>query len=125
VWNVLTLWVLHIPVSHRLADRHVCELRFSARRSGKQVALPVMYAQQDDTLVVLVGWPDRKRWWRNFFRSYQVQVWLHGKTRPGSGHVVDAASPHRAEMAKTYNARFPGVAIEDDPMVVIDLDASP
>src|SRR5690242_9933189 len=57
-WNAFTRWILHIPLLRAAADRQVCELRFAGRRSGKTVVLPVMYAQHEDTLVILVGGPE-------------------------------------------------------------------
>jgi hypothetical protein len=65
--NAFTRWILHPPFLRRLADGQVCELRFAGRRSGRPVVLPVMYAQQFDEIVVLVGGPERKRWWRRNF----------------------------------------------------------
>jgi len=47
---------------------------------------------------------------------------LAGTTRTGTGHVVGAASPERADAAKIYATRFRDIPVEADPMVVIDLD---
>jgi hypothetical protein len=124
-WNTFTLWILHVPIVQRLADGQVCELRFTARRSGQQVVLPVMYAQRGNTLVILVGGPEHQRWWRNFARPYQVQVWLRGVSRSGTGRVVNVRSTQRAEVARIYTSRFPDLPVEDDPMVVIELEPSP
>jgi F420H(2)-dependent quinone reductase len=121
-WNAVTLWILHTPVLERLAERQVCELRFRARRSGREIVLPVMYAQHDDMIVVLVGGPERKRWWRNFIRPHRVEVLLRGVLRSGTGHVVSPGSAQRADAARIYGGRFPDLAVEDDPLVVIDLD---
>jgi len=121
--NAFTRWILHVPLLRRLADRQVCELRFAGVRTGRPVVLPVMYARRDDRLVVLVGGADQKTWWRNFARPTVVRVLLAGITRDGTGHVVDAASPERADAARIYASRFRDIPVEDDPMVVIDLDA--
>ncbi|WP_051366997.1 PNPOx family protein [Hamadaea tsunoensis] len=121
-WNALTLWILRTPGLERLAERQVCELRFRARRSGRDIVLPVMYAQDDGTVVVLVGGADRKVWWHNFSRPHRVGLLLRGMTRGGTGHVVAAGSPERADAARIYNDRFPDLAVEDDPMIVIRLD---
>lgn len=121
--NSFTRWILHMPLLRRLADRQVCELRFTGARTGRSVVLPVMYALRGDRVVVLVGGADRKTWWRNFSRPRRVSVLLAGVVRTGTGHVVDLTSPERSEAAMVYAARFPGVPVEADPMVVIDLDA--
>lgn len=123
--NGFTRWVLHVPLLRRLADRQVCELRFTGVRTGRSVVLPVMYAQRGDRVVVLVGGADQKTWWRNFRRPTPVRVLLSGATRTGTGHVVGPTSPERTEAAKVYATRFPDLPVEADPMVVIDLDRAP
>lgn len=120
--NAFTRWILHTPLLRRLADRQVCELRFAGRRSGRPVVLPVMYAQQSDEIVVLVGGPDQKRWWRNFVQPHPVRVWLRGVARTGIGHVVTDGAAGRAAATGVYAARFPDLPVEDDPIVVITLD---
>jgi F420H(2)-dependent quinone reductase len=120
--NAFTRWILHVPLLRRLADRQVCELRFAGVRTGRPVVLPVMYARRADRVVVLVGGADQKTWWRNFARPTAVRVLLAGTTRTGTGHVVGAASPERADAAKIYATRFRDIPVEADPMVVIDLD---
>lgn len=120
--NAFTRWILHTPVLRRLADGQVCELRFAGRRSGQPVVLPVMYARRADTIVVLVGGPEQKRWWRNFTRPHPVRVWLRGVARTGIGRVVAGRAAGRAEAARVYAGRFPNLPVEDDPLVVITLD---
>lgn len=120
--NRFTRWVLHVPILRRAADRQVCELRLVGARTGRPIVLPVMYARQDDRVVVLVGGADQKTWWRNLRQPAAVEVLLAGVRRTGTGHLVGLASPERAEAAKVYAARFPGVPVETDPMVIIELD---
>jgi hypothetical protein len=121
-WNAFTRWVLHVSLLRWMADHQVCELNFSAARSGRPLVLPVMYAQRADTLVVLVGGAQHKQWWRNFIHPHPVQVWLRGASRTGVGHVVDYRSPERADAARLYRAKFPDVPVETDPLVVITLN---
>lgn len=124
-WNVFTLWVLHTPLLQRLARSHVCELRFRGRRSGREVRLPVMYAQRGDTVVILVGRSDRKRWWRNFRSPHRVDVLLPDAARTGMGRVVQPGNPERMAASRIYSSRFPRVTVGNAPMVVIDLDPVP
>lgn len=120
--NAFTCWILHARLLRRLADHQVIELRFTGTRTGKPVALPVMYAQHGDQLVVLVGGPDAKRWWRNFRKPHPVRVLLRGVTRTGIGHLTAPGTSERAEAAAIYKARFPDIPVRDDPVVVITLD---
>lgn len=123
LWNSFTLWVLHRHALRRLADRQVCELRFIGAQSGRPVVLPVMYAQRGDTLVVLVGGPEQKHWWRSFRQPHAVRVWLQGVDRFGTGRLVETGSPKRSDAARIYNAKYPDLPVEDDPIVMITLDA--
>jgi hypothetical protein len=97
--NAFTRWVLHTSGLRRLADHQVCELRFTGTRSGRPVVLPVMYAQQGEQVVVLVGGADRKRWWRNFARPLPVRVLLRGVPRTGVGRVIAPGDAGRAQAA--------------------------
>ncbi len=123
VVNAFTRWVLRTPVLRRLADHQVCELRFVGASTGRSVVLPVMYAQQGDRLVVLVGGADHKRWWRSFTQPHPVRVLLRGVVRTGTGHIVADRAAGRAEAAAAYATRFPELPVLDDPLVVITLDA--
>jgi hypothetical protein len=123
LFNGFTLWVLRSPALHRLADRQVIELRFTARRSGREIGLPVMYAQHGVRLVVLVGGAEGKRWWHTFRKPHPVSVLLRGATHTGVGRVVAVGDAQRRELAEIYRARFPGVPPGDDPFVLITLDA--
>jgi hypothetical protein len=120
--NAFTCWILRMPLLRRLADHQVIELRFTGARTGKPVVLPVMYAQSDDVLVVLVGGADQKRWWRNFVRPRPVGVRLRGAARRGIGQVLEPGAAGRAEAATVYSARFPDIPVRDDPLVVLTLD---
>jgi hypothetical protein len=105
--NAFTRWILHAPVLRRLADHQVCELQLAGMRSGRRVALPVMYAQRGEQVVVLVGGPDGKRWWRTFTRPHPVRVLLRGVTRTGIGHVVASDAAGRAGAAEVMPPDFP------------------
>lgn len=119
--NAAVHLLLRTPLLHRILDESVCELRFAGRRSGRNVALPVMYAQRGDQVVVLVGGSAEKRWWRSFSQPHPAQVLLRGVPRAGVGHVVAAGAADRDEASSVYAARFPDLPAEDDPYVVIAL----
>jgi hypothetical protein len=121
VVNAFTCWILRTRGLRRLADHQVVELRFQGTRTGRWIRLPVMYAQSDNRLVVLVGGPAAKKWWRNFRRPHPVDLLLRGTLRHGVGHVAEG--PHeRSEAAAIYAARYPDLPAGGDPLVVIALD---
>lgn len=121
--NAFTGWILRTAVLRRLADRQVVELRYTAA-SGRDVTLPVMYAQRGDILVVLVGGSEGKRWWRHFRSPRPVRVLLRGTNRNGVAHVVDRGAVDRRSAEEIYAARF-DIPPRDDPLVVIKLEPAP
>lgn len=118
--NMFTGWILRGPL-HRLADREVIELRYTAN-SGRPVKLPVMYAERGDELVVLIGGSKGKSWWRHFRRPQPVRVLLRGVSRSGVAHVVDPADDDRPRVRGIYEARYPDIPARDDPLISISLD---
>ncbi len=122
--NAFTGWVLHTTWLRRLADRQVVELRYTTR-DGRPISLPVMYAQRENTLVVLVGGPRGKTWWRHFRQPQPIRVFFRGAERSGTAHVAAANTPQRLVAHDIYAARYPDITISHDPLVIIDLDPSP
>jgi hypothetical protein len=72
---------LHAPLSRRLAL-----ITVTGRRSGREHTFPVDYEQAGELVTITVGWPERKRWWRNLREGAPVRIRLQGKER--SGHAV-------------------------------------
>jgi hypothetical protein len=101
---VLTLLALHAPLVHRLLDGAVCELRFTGRRSGLVVRLPVTYARRGSDLIVLVGGAADKTWCRSFVQPYVVHVCLAGVWYTGIGHPVSAGAEGRPRAVGAYRA---------------------
>src|SRR4051794_35791783 len=56
--------VLRSP-AHRLASGRLCLISVTGRRSGRTFTFPVAYSRTDAGVRIAVGWPERKRWWRN------------------------------------------------------------
>jgi hypothetical protein len=74
---------------HPLLDRRLLVIALTGRRSGRPVVLPVGYRGEAGALWIRVGWPDRKRWWRNLQgEGAPVRVLLRGRWRAGHGVVV-------------------------------------
>ncbi len=120
--NMVTLRLLRAPLVRRLIDTRVCELRFAAARTGREIMLPVMYAQRADRVVVFVGRSHAKRWWRNFVEPHSVAIWMRGQGRTGNGHVAFPATPEHARAQAIYGERYPRIGTGNEPFVVIALD---
>ena len=111
VIDPLVALLLRSPL-HRLLDSRLLLLTYHGRRSGRRITLPVMYAADPaggDRLLVVPGWPERKRWWRNFRKPATVQVLLRGVV--GAGHAaIIGDSAGTADALAVYLDRFPQAA---------------
>lgn len=79
--------------------------------------------QRERALLIFVGSPERKTWWRNLRGGASVEVRLRGRRLRGRARVVDDAA------AGTYLERYPRVlaAVEaaDAPNFVRVADLEP
>jgi hypothetical protein len=79
--------LLRTPARRLLGPRLVL-LSFEGRRSGRRIELPVSAREEDGALVVRVGLPERKTWWRNFEAPRPVRVLREGHWQDGVGRAV-------------------------------------
>jgi F420H(2)-dependent quinone reductase len=84
--NPLIGAVLRSPL-HRVLSGSLALITVTGRRSGREYTFPVGYEQQDDRVTITVGWPERKRWWRNL-RGGGGPVRLRLKGAERSGHAT-------------------------------------
>lgn len=102
--------ILKSPL-HRLLSGKLLLIRYQGSRSGTEYTLPVQYADTHNGLVVVVGDPDTKTWWRNFTTMGQVQALVAGTWTPMTAHALrgsedpDAVTP----LLRSYATRFPNV----------------
>ena len=114
--NVFVILLLRSPL-HRLASGSLVLISYRGRRSGRRFTVPVMYAEGGEGLIVLVGHPERKSWWRNLRDGAAVEVRLRGRRLLGQAAVsADTA------VASSYLERYPraraAVAAELEPTFV-------
>jgi hypothetical protein len=83
--------LMHTP-AERLVSGNLALLTVTGRSSGREFTFPVMYRRSGDSLTVNVGWPERKRWWRNLVEPGMVRVRLDGRERMG---IATAAGDER------------------------------
>src|SRR5262245_13345452 len=117
--NRCVLAMLRSPL-HRLLDPGLRELRYRAARSGRQIALPVTFAQSGDRFVVLVGNATGKTWWRNFRTPRPVEVRRGRRVRHGTGRVLRRGEDGYAEAVRVYAARHGLVPQAGERLIVID-----
>lgn len=80
--NPVVRAILRSPL-HPLLSRRLVLLRVTGRRSGRAFELPVGYVREGSGLLIRVGAPERKRWWRNIAGATPIAVVLEGRTMIG------------------------------------------
>ena len=106
--NPVVRLVLRSPF-HAVASGALLLLTYQGRRSGRRRTIPVQYAQDGQTILVVVGAPERKRWWRNLAPAGTVRIRLRGREFDASAEVLtgDRDPQAVAESLDLYFERFP------------------
>jgi hypothetical protein len=117
VANSFVSGVLRSPL-HRLISGSTDLIRYTGRRSGREIITPTQYVRRDDDVIILVGRPDEKTWWRNFGTDGDIDVLLHRRWVPMTARaVIGADDPETVgPLLDAYLTRFPRAAraIGDD-----------
>jgi len=87
-------------------------VRYQGRRSGATFTTPTQYASRNGGIIIMVGSPERKQWWRNFRGGHDLDVLLSGQWVPMRGTaIVGAEDPGAiAPLLASYRSRFRRVA---------------
>lgn len=123
--NSVVTSILASPL-HRLLSRHLVALRIVGRLSGRSYVVPVQFAEEPDTdLVVFPGGFDHKSWWRNLREPTPIEVLYRGEWREGSARVIPASADDDYLAAlSTYHRVYPRAIVPPTaPLVVIALGA--
>jgi deazaflavin-dependent oxidoreductase (nitroreductase family) len=80
--NPLVRGILSSPL-HPLVSRGLALITVTGRRTGRGYTFPVSYRQDGNRVIVNVGWPERKRWWRNLRARGGVEMRIRGERRAG------------------------------------------
>ena len=116
IGNSVVKAVLRSPL-HRMLSGSTDVIRFTGRRSGREITTPTQYASVGDDLVIMVGRPASKLWWRNFSQPRDLDVLVRGTWRSMRGRaILGAEEPETvAPLLQAYLDRFPRVAKSLDP----------
>jgi hypothetical protein len=98
VVNPLVRALLHSPL-HAILSQRLVLLRLTGRRSGRTFELPVRYVRDDSGILVTVGAPEHKRWWRNIDGPTPITVVLRGRTRPGVAELLNRDASTKVHIA--------------------------
>ena len=117
VVNPLTRTLLRSPL-HRVASAKLMLITFTGRRTGTRHTIPVQYAQDDEGIVVVVGWPEQKVWWRNLLDGGEVEMRVRGRRIEGHAQSLRGRDdPDRVAAAlRRYVVRLPKAAKQAPPL---------
>jgi deazaflavin-dependent oxidoreductase (nitroreductase family) len=106
--NGIVAWLLQSPL-HGLLSTKIDLIRYEGRRSGRTVTTPTQYAREGSDVLIIVGHPERKTWWRNFEAERDIDVLVRREWLPMRGQVVRGAEQPElaAPLLDAYLARFP------------------
>jgi hypothetical protein len=84
VINAVAAKLIDVPLLGNVVRRNLVVISYVGRRSGKTFTIPVNYRYVGDEVVIGVGLPDAKNWWRNFLGSGgPIALRLNGTNRAG------------------------------------------
>jgi hypothetical protein len=66
LFNAPVAALANSPRFGRLVNGNIAMVTYTGRRSGKTFSIPVAYRRSGDDVIIGVGMPDAKTWWRNF-----------------------------------------------------------
>lgn len=95
---------------HPLVSRSLLLVVYNGKRSGRQNAVPAQYVENDDEMLVLVGSPEKKQWWRNLCPEAPVRVLRRGRWIDAVACVLDDDVDALAFRLNLYFKRFPRAA---------------
>ncbi len=78
VGNSIVVAILKSPV-HRLLSGTLDVIRYRGQRTRQQHITPTQFVEHGDDLLIFVGRPDTKSWWRNFRTDHDIEVLVRGR----------------------------------------------
>lgn len=81
--NPVVRAILRSPL-HPVLSGRMALITVTGRKTGRTYTFPVGYERSGDTVRIGVGWPERKRWWRNLLEEGPVELVLGGERRAGT-----------------------------------------
>lgn len=111
IGNTVVAGLLRSPL-HRLLSGSTDLVRYTGRRSGRQFVTPTQYAPRGDDVLILVGRPEVKTWWRNFTTDGDIDLLVRRRWLPMTARaVIGADDPVTiTPLLNAYLERFPRAA---------------
>jgi deazaflavin-dependent oxidoreductase (nitroreductase family) len=109
VTNPFVRFLLNSPL-HSILSGRLLLVRYTGRKSGKKHSLPVQYAESHGELIVVAGYAQHKKWWRNLLQQQTINVCYRGKWYEASAKAFDGEVEVIAPVFPDYLRRFPASA---------------
>jgi len=93
-----------------LLDGNLISLTYTGRRSGHRFSLVTMYAQFDNELIVVVGQPEKKNWWRNFREKALADVRFKGRKCTCAAQLLEKDPSNVVPRLEAYCCKHPSTA---------------
>jgi deazaflavin-dependent oxidoreductase (nitroreductase family) len=90
---------------HWLLSGGLLLLTVTGRRSGRRYTIPVGYHETDEAIVVFVGEPSTKTWWRNYQTPGPVELLCRSRRVAGTAQVVASDDTDYRRLAETVFRR--------------------
>ena len=87
VFNPIMRWILTSPL-HKIVSKGLVLICFSGRKSNKHYSTPVEYIQEGQVIWIMVGFPEKKVWWRNLVGGAPVNLCLRGEWVSGEAFAL-------------------------------------
>lgn len=97
---------------HKVLSKSTDLVRYKGRRSGREFITPTQYVKRGEDVIILVGRPEAKTWWRNFTTEHGVDVLVARQWLPMTAlAIVGSESPDAVKpLLDAYLERFPKAA---------------
>ena len=111
IGNRVVAGLLQSPL-HRILSGSTDLIRYTGRRSGRSYITPTQYTLSGHDVIIFVGRPDTKTWWRNFRTDGDIDVLLQRRWVPMTARaVIGADDPETiTPLLDAYLKRFPKAA---------------
>lgn len=87
LYNPVVRWILQSPL-HGLMSKGVLLIAFTGKKSGKEYITPVQYVRSGKTVWIMVGFPEKKVWWKNLVGGGWVRVCIQGIWQEGNARAI-------------------------------------
>jgi hypothetical protein len=97
--NPLVLRILRSRF-HWLLSSGLLLLTVTGRKSGRRYTIPVGYHEADGAIIVFVGEPATKKWWRNYRTPAPVELLHRSRRIAGIARVISNDEPDYRRLAE-------------------------